>query len=269
MSNTQQRILSAFVLIILFFGVLALGVNALKITIIFIGLLLVDEFIHNMLKKSRRNLGYIFSVLSYSTCIYYFSYLSTDNLLLLFISALLNIFWLVYLFLEKIESRKVLSFIKRNTYLVGFLFLPAFYSLIYLLNQQENWLPLILTFLIMNFSVDTSAWFFGKNFGNKKLWPQISPKKTIVGALGGSLTSLTITVGIFHFYYDRIGTGLVISILLMTFLGQAGDLVESKIKRQLGVKDSSNLIPGHGGIFDRLDSLIFVAPFYVIMIKYF
>ena len=156
---------------------------------------------------------------------------------------------------------------KKHSYLVGLTFILPFYSISYLV-RDDQWLSHIIVMLTMNFVVDTGAWFFGRKFGNKKLWPVISPKKTINGAIGGSISSLIITLLLIYYIFDVFSIILILSVFLMTILGQMGDLIESKIKRQVGVKDSSNLIPGHGGIYDRLDSLIFVAPFYAIMVKY-
>ena len=134
------------------------------------------------------------------------------------------------------------------------------------LNQRKILTTLLLAF---NFSVDTGAWFFGRRFGNKKLWPSISPKKTINGAIGGSTLSVIVAGSISYFALGRLSFGIILAFLLLSCIAQLGDLIESKLKRQAGIKDSSNLIPGHGGIYDRVDSLIFVAPFYVVVLKLF
>ncbi len=116
--------------------------------------------------------------------------------------------------------------------------------------------------------MDTGAWFFGKNFGKNKLWPAVSPKKTVEGLIGGMIVAAVCSTvfwnaafPVFHWYYA----------LIFAFCGlisQVGDLVQSKLKREFEIKDSSNLIPGHGGVYDRIDSLIFLSPFFVIVVKY-
>ncbi|GAA0445199.1 phosphatidate cytidylyltransferase [Lentibacillus halophilus] len=120
----------------------------------------------------------------------------------------------------------------------------------------------LLYVLLVIWATDTGAYFFGRAFGKHKLWPEISPNKTVEGALGGIM--LACVIGIFFhivypFEYDMIV--IVIVTISASVFGQIGDLVESAFKRFYGVKDSGNVLPGHGGILDRLDSLIFVLPF--------
>lgn len=137
-----------------------------------------------------------------------------------------------------------------------FILLPFFY--LYLLKQQNTLFPFIL--LVSIWASDTLAYFIGKNFGKHPLAPQISPKKTVEGLAGSALGSLII-IAAFHTLlgfsiYAALGIGIAAGIL-----GQAGDLMESACKRVFKIKDSSGLIPGHGGILDRIDSFIFTAPF--------
>jgi phosphatidate cytidylyltransferase len=137
-----------------------------------------------------------------------------------------------------------------------FIILPLFY--IYLLKELNNYLPLILLFAL--WSSDTFAYFTGKTFGKIPLVPQISPKKTFEGLLGAIFGSMLIII-----LTNRLsGLSLTKSIIigaLIGVLGQLGDIFESIGKRVSGVKDSSSLIPGHGGVLDRMDSFIFTAPF--------
>lgn len=119
----------------------------------------------------------------------------------------------------------------------------------------------LLFILFVIWMTDTGAYFFGNAFGKRKLWPKISPNKTIEGALGGLLSSVVIAI-IFQLVYPFtfsmyyiVGVALIISVV-----GQLGDLVASAYKRHYEIKDSGSLLPGHGGILDRLDSLLFVLP---------
>src|SRR5699024_8263873 len=108
-------------------------------------------------------------------------------------------------------------------------------------------------------ATDSGAYFVGKYFGKRKLWPEISPNKTIGGALGGILFAL-VTGSIFHLVspLDYSFVSIVGITVLISVVGQIGDLVASTMKRHYLVKDSGNIFPGHVGILDRLDSLLFV-----------
>lgn len=122
-------------------------------------------------------------------------------------------------------------------------------------------LPVILTWL-----TDIGAYAFGRLFGRRKLMPAISPGKTVAGAVGGVAASIVATYLYVHYALRPVAQlgltplGIVIMGFAISVTAQVGDLFESMLKREAGVKDSSQLIPGHGGVLDRLDSLFFVLP---------
>lgn len=117
---------------------------------------------------------------------------------------------------------------------------------------------------------DSAAFFFGTALGKHKLFPRISPKKSWEGAIFGFLFAILSMILFKKIFVNflPINTAVALGIIIGVF-GQVGDLVESLLKRDAGVKDSSNLIPGHGGIFDRFDSLLFSAPFIYYYLYYF
>jgi len=117
---------------------------------------------------------------------------------------------------------------------------------------------------------DSAAFFGGTAFGKHKLFLRVSPKKSWEGAIFGFVFAILAMILAKNLVLDFLSLtdALIIGIIIGTF-GQIGDLVESLIKRDAGVKDSSNLIPGHGGIFDRFDSLLFSAPFIYLYLIYF
>ncbi|AMY04942.1 phosphatidate cytidylyltransferase [Staphylococcus condimenti] len=131
----------------------------------------------------------------------------------------------------------------------------------YLYETREAGLAFILFAFLVVWTTDTGAYLFGRAFGKHKLWPVISPNKTIEGFIGGVLCSLLVPL-IMQFFVDfdiNIWIMLLVTIILSMF-GQLGDLVESGFKRHFGVKDSGKILPGHGGILDRFDSFMFVLP---------
>jgi phosphatidate cytidylyltransferase len=128
-----------------------------------------------------------------------------------------------------------------------------------------NGLVVLIFGLFIVWATDIGAYMVGRRFGQRKLWPEISPNKTIEGALGG-IASAVVVAAIYLLAFpgkDYFGHGSMIMILLtiiFSIAGQFGDLVESAIKRHYDVKDSGNILPGHGGILDRFDSMLFVFP---------
>src|SRR5699024_7407947 len=116
----------------------------------------------------------------------------------------------------------------------------------------------VLLYLLL---LDLGAYILGKAFSRRKLWPQISPNKTIEGSVGGTLVSVIIPIVFVSFGVMEGSLWLLIPFtIVLSIFGQMGDLVESALKRHFDVKDSGTFLPGHGGILDRFDSFIFVLP---------
>ena len=143
----------------------------------------------------------------------------------------------------------------------GFIYVPflmAHLLMIRLLPQGVNWLLLIMLIVMTN---DSAAYYVGSDFGKHRLYEAVSPKKSIEGALGGLLGSLAGTLLAKYTFFSSLSLlDAVITALVIGLVGQLGDLFESLLKRSFGVKDSGSIFPGHGGVLDRLDSIIFAAP---------
>ncbi len=142
--------------------------------------------------------------------------------------------------------------------LLGFLYVPVFLSHVNLLSNIDStyvWLAFIFAW-----ASDSFAYFAGFFFGKRKLIPEISPKKTVEGAIGGVVGTVIFTVGFAIFFQEPSPMYFVPLAIVGSVVGQLGDLFASAIKREFKIKDYGNLIPGHGGILDRFDSILFTAP---------
>lgn len=127
---------------------------------------------------------------------------------------------------------------------------------------------LLLAFFVIQWANDTGAYIVGRLIGKHKLFERISPNKTWEGALGGAVFALIAGFLFAYFSTGHLGHWLAIAGLIVIF-GTLGDLTESQIKRSVGVKDSGNLLPGHGGILDRFDGVLFSAPFVLTYLQLF
>lgn len=266
--ETIKRIFSAIVLLIILVVTLSFGQMPALILIYICGGLLIHELLCNFIKFKKFGKEYFINIVSYSV-IYFFVILEPLNSGLFRIlnnaGIIINVSLLFYLFLAKQNSKILVLFFRRFRYFIGALISILILNISNLLFYN-NWLTILIAIFLLNFSVDTAAWFFGKNFGKHKLWEKVSPKKTIEGAIGGALSSVILTSLYWRIFISDLTLVLVLGFLILSILSQFGDLVQSKIKRGYNIKDSSNLIPGHGGVYDRLDSLIFVTPFYIYLI---
>ena len=202
---------------------------------------------------------------------YFLSYKEINSvliLILLSVTILVNLFLIRdILVLNKISLFKSKRYLFIIFYIIsGFVFL----SLIPFTNKVFE-PKIILGIFILAWTNDTFAYLVGKGFGKRKLMKKISPKKTIEGYFGGMAGALLASFIFFKFtsIYNLIFW--LFLALLVSVLGTIGDLIQSKFKRLAGVKDSGNIMPGHGGVYDRLDSIIFSSPFiyfFIIIINY-
>ena len=145
------------------------------------------------------------------------------------------------------------------TTLVGSAYIGGMLSHFVLLRGLQQGLVWVALAILVTWVTDTGAYFVGTTVGRRRFFPRISPRKTLEGAIGGLLlgtpTAMAIAIPLLHLPWPQAAALGVLIALAATF----GDLAESLIKRQAGVKDSGNLIPGHGGALDRVDSLLFAA----------
>ncbi|MFV8333837.1 phosphatidate cytidylyltransferase [Flavobacterium sp. GSP14] len=186
------------------------------------------------------------------------------NVVLLVIALVVSIKCILFLFYDSIQK---ISTSSKYLYLLGYIILPFVFITKISFGINDYNPKIIIGLFILIWTNDTFAYIVGKSIGRTKLFEKISPKKTIEGFLGGILFAILAGYLISKYYIKANPEFSDRSILIWTsiavivgIVGTIGDLIESKFKRIAGVKDSGNIMPGHGGILDRLDSVIFVSP---------
>ncbi|MFN7014575.1 MAG: phosphatidate cytidylyltransferase [Bacteroidia bacterium] len=184
--------------------------------------------------------------------------IKTNEILLLIAALLVSIRSLLFLFEKK---DRFLDKQAKYVFLIGYLIIPIIiFTKIPFINNQ--YIPeIIISILIIIWCNDTFAYLVGITMGKNKLFERISPKKTIEGFVGGVIFAVVAGILLAQFYLHQDLIKWIIIAMIVSAFGTLGDLIESKFKRIAGVKDSGNIMPGHGGFLDRLDSIIFVAPF--------
>lgn len=254
----KQRVISALVALIILIPLIIIGGLTLKIA--FAGLSVIA--LYEILKASSKNLKYPFNIkiLSY---IFIFLFVLLDINIILKITVIFLVLSLFLLFYDKgkynIESFVFIIF--------SILFIGCVFS--YLVSIRNKDINLFICLFLITILTDTFAFVGGKLFGKHKLIPKISPNKTIEGSIIGSLIG-TIIPSIYYIYMVDPGEDImivVLTILFISILGQIGDLFFSAIKRYYGIKDYSNIMPGHGGVLDRLDSIVFAVIGYMLIIN--
>jgi len=175
-----------------------------------------------------------------------------------------------------VVCRKTVDYIDAALMIMGFFYVAFLLGFVFLLRERESGVFLVWLAFIAAWGADTCAYFTGMLCGKHKLCPELSPKKTIEGAIGGVLGAVVLAllfqwlvVYYFNYTFDFASSTLAVIIAIAAMLSIFGDLSASAIKRQTGVKDFGKLFPGHGGILDRFDSVLFTAPAIYIMLNYF
>ena len=262
MSNLFKRSFSGLVYVALFIFSILYSRESYILFVAILGLICIWEF--SRIIKFKSPITYLFFI-----AIIYLFLKRPDTYAIVFVlgvtiySSLLLIY---QLFMKKEilfnkQREKFGLIIRYLVFSLSFIVLIPFFNGVY----HKYLMVCILILIWVN---DSFAFLIGKNFGKRKLFESVSPKKTIEGFIGGLLFAVCTSYIISIYNKNFIFLHWMIIAIIISSIGTVGDLVESKFKRFANVKDSGNIMPGHGGILDRLDSLLFVAPFVYLYVKF-
>jgi len=246
-NDLTKRLSSAVIGLLLLIFIIAKGGYLLYFSLYIVSIIGLREFY-----KAIENVK--------ATPCYLVGYLGTTGILISFIFPNINldlIFTIIILILLIIMViHKGYSLKDISLTLFGIIYIPF---LLFHIGYLDNTIFLYLIFIIA-FGTDTFAYIIGNLFGKNKLSPTISPNKTIEGFIGGILGSVVLVV-LYSVYFKITPLwSMILLSILTSILSQLGDLAASKIKRITKIKDFGNIMPGHGGVLDRFDSIIFAAP---------
>lgn len=265
LSNTTVRILVSVFAIPIILILTYLGGWFFFSFVLLISLLSFFE-LNELSRAKGSNVNLIWGTFGISFFLTY-SFLNQDN----YVPFLTISVWFLILLLIELFRNKGSALLNIGLTSFGFLFFSI--SGTYLLKLRELFYSsnnfdyvegayLVISILITIWICDTAAFFGGTKLGKHKLFPRVSPNKSWEGAIFGFVSSVLSMILLKNYLLNYLSLQNAIYIgVIIGILGQFGDLIESLLKRDAGIKDSSNLIPGHGGVFDRFDSLFYSAPF--------
>lgn len=266
----KTRAITGFFFLLIMLASMLLGPYIFTIFYFILSLLCLVEFF-TLVKttgiRPHRTIGYIAAfVLFASVAVKYFFALEPKWLLV-------NIPLFFGIFIRELYKKSTIPFSNIAYTFLGLMYAVVpfifFYNIAYISGRYN--VHLALGFFILLWTNDTGAYLLGVKFGKKRLFERHSPKKSWEGFLGGVLTAILVaTLLAYYFLEYSIYQWLTMGLLISCF-GTLGDLVESMFKRSLNVKDSGNLLPGHGGVLDRFDGLLMAAPVvfvYLYLISY-
>lgn len=256
MTDLQKRVSTGIVGIAILILIFYLGLNAIKFSFFVITIEAIRELYNALINKGIKL--YLPSLLFGAVITFVFSILDKN---LTFALVLYFIFNSSLYVLLKDYTLSNYSFTNM-----------AYFYLVFFLNLLGSLddIYIIISAFVVAFSTDTFAYFVGSTFGKHKLIERVSPNKSVEGALGGTFFAIILTsvyftlLNKYNYIYD-INILVILLIMLASIAGQFGDLFASKIKRYTGIKDYAQILPGHGGILDRFDSLIFISPLVFIL----
>lgn len=260
MSNLTQRIISGLIYGVVSIACISLSSISYVLFFFIVMLIGLNEFyklIDKLGFKINRVLTTISSILFFLTALSFYNFTEYTKLFLA-----LSIFSILVIFIRALFQKENNSFSSVSSSLISIFYIALPFTLTNLIAfQNSNFqYELILASFILVWLSDTGGYFVGVKFGKRKLMEKISPKKSWEGVLGSILFSIIGGMLISYYFKTHSFYEWIILAIIICISSILGDLIESMFKRNAGIKDTGNILPGHGGVLDRFDSIIFVIP---------
>ncbi len=261
----RTRLLSGIVLVIIIALMNVIGGPFMDIILLLVSLQGLNEFLRAVKVSENKKINGL-EIVSYAGCLIYYviGFFTQENTMIKLIFVIVCVFVMllaVYVFtFPKFDGDKIMK-----TFF-GFFYVPVMLQFVFQTRELEGGVFYVWLIYISSWMCDTSAYCVGKLLGKHKLAPVLSPKKSVEGSVGGVIGATLVSV-LFAWFcnrYTSLGINATLIFAIIGFVGslvsQVGDLTASAFKRNNDIKDYGKIIPGHGGILDRFDSVIFTAP---------
>lgn len=264
----KTRLLSGIVLVILLLLFIIPGGNVTAISMCLVSIIGMSEIygIYNVKDKAPGIIGYIFCVLYYLVLVFTDGGIHNIAIIMAFLIAVLAVYVFTY---PKYDATRIMA-----TFF-GLFYVAVMLSFVYLLRIMPGGQYLVWLIILCSWGCDTLAYCSGMLLGKHKMAPVLSPKKSVEGAIGGVLGAFLLTFIYLNIFKTQMSLDMNHIIMVSVFaaigglISMVGDLAASAIKRNNNIKDYGKLIPGHGGILDRFDSVIITAPIVYFLCYYY
>ncbi|MCA1794905.1 MAG: phosphatidate cytidylyltransferase [Desulfotignum sp.] len=257
-----QRWITTIVLAPLVIWILIKGTPMILAALVtVVAIFAIKEYLRIIFSLGDGSCPWVITAICFVTCVFLVFGAAAGSWQTMFLSLALN-FVLLSVFVLFAFTARTAIFDTISRQVLGILYIPFPLSFLLFIRNMDDGILWIIWLLIVCFINDTGAFYTGTFFGKNKLSPHISPNKTIEGSMGGIAASMTAGVVFSLLFFGSPVLALITlpCSILIAVAGQVGDLFESALKRASGIKDSGRILPGHGGMLDRIDGLLFAVP---------
>ena len=268
MNNLIQRTITGIILLVIVVGSIAFGKISFFILFELIIIGAMYEF-YSLAEKKKFNplkiYGVVIGTMVFAANYFYVNDLIGDKIFLAIIPVIISVF------IIELYRKSEYVFVNIGFTLLGILYIAvpfSFANYITISSELKYSSNLLLGFFFLTWAYDTLAYVFGVSFGKHRLFERISPKKSWEGFIGGTVSGLGIAYVISIFFTELSFLHWAVLSVIIAVFGTYGDLVESSFKRNIDQKDSGNILPGHGGVMDRFDAVLFTLPLFYVYLQF-